>query len=1259
MRAVATLAGNYTHGLFDDEVYFHRTRYVETKETKHFVVQERDVSYRFSTHYHDYVTVLQDRLRRYGLAALQAADTEYRPNRESLPESIQFTLAAGAQLVIPVRSGVMLTTTTQAQLPDGSQLELAPAAHLYIAAPAAATAPQGLRATLVDGMTNTPLPGDLITLAAQQAFLFADTVVALDADTQVILFNGTKATVPAGTEVKLARTTTFPVAGGTPAMILKSSPRPVLYANAMDRYKPTALVQRPRPVRDLDFTTSGAYAVYNWELFFHAPMMMATHLSKNQHYAEAQRWFHYIFDPTDSTDGPEPERFWKVRPFQTTDVKRVEEILVNLATGADATLQAETANSIDAWLRAPFRPHVIARYRQQAYMYKTVMAYLDNLIAWGDSLFAQDTGEAIDEALMLYVLASSILGPRPQAVPQKGTMKPQTYDNLRKDLAKFGTVLRAVEADAPFDLLPLPVDDTAVSPQAGAVRSLGKALYFGVPPNDKLLGYWDTVADRLFKIRNSLNLQGVFRQLALFEPPIDPALLARAAAAGLDVSAIVNGLNQPLPLVRFPVLMQKALEIAQEVKTLGANLLANMEKEDGEALALLRAKHEKALLGLVEQVKYAQLQEAMKAKEGLQKSLQIAMQKYAYYELQLGKTLDQIKAAVPALVDLDRAGLEQMKLKADEGSVAPRDIAVDIATDAFAQAAGALTSGHLLSSHEVRETLFLETSQIAADVAAALGAASSAVAGMVPTFSVDAKPWGVGGSVSTGGQNIAAGIQASATAARGIADRLNFEARRAARIDGFARREREWAFQSNLAGGEITQIFKQIRAAEIREAIADLELRNHRKQMEQAAQIEQFLNEEGTNKTGKRTNKALYAYLKREVKGLYGQCFQMAFDVARKAERALQHELGDSSLSYLQFGYLAGKEGLLAGERLYMDLKRMELAYLELNRREYELTKHVSLLQVNPEALLQLRATGRCSVELTEDLFNMDGPSHYFRRIKNVAVTVPCVSGPYASVNCTLTLLKSRIRTTPTRGEQYARTNSEDTRFQEYYGSMQSIVTSHGQSDGGLFDTNLRDERYLPFENSGVISEWQLQLPANPAAGDPTQFDYNTISDVVLHIRYTAREGGDALGGLAVEDLKTRIDDAQAAGCTRLFSLRHDFPAAWAAYKDKDAPLVGGPGDKLRPITITLTPQHYPFWGKTADGQQREVTQAALIARGAGSLKVAKADGTSPDSLGAFVGDLKRAQITNKPPFTGEWKAALTADGVEDAWLLMQWGKCL
>ena len=82
-----------------------------------------------------------------------------------------------------------------------------------------------------------------------------------------------------------------------------------------------------------------------------------------------------------------------------------------------------------------------------------------------------------------------------------------------------------------------------------------------------------------------MNIEGVVRQLALFEPPIDPALLVEAAAAGLDIGSVLADLNAPLPLYRFSVLLQKAIELCNEVKALGAALLAALEKKDAEALA--------------------------------------------------------------------------------------------------------------------------------------------------------------------------------------------------------------------------------------------------------------------------------------------------------------------------------------------------------------------------------------------------------------------------------------------------------------------------------------------------------------------------------------------------------------------------------------------------------------------------------------------------------------------------------------------------
>ncbi len=926
-------------------------------------------------------------------------------------------------------------------------------------------------------------------------------------------------------------------------------------------------------------------------------------------------------------------------------MSKIEEILVNLVTNTDPLLREETIRSLREWANAPFRPHVIARFRQQAYMYKTVMAYLDNLIGWGDSLFRQDTGEAIDEAMMVYVLAANILGPRPQLVPRPSNIRPQTYANLRKDLGEFGVVIRDIEAS-----LALSPDAASGSDErAATLRSLSQSLYFCIPHNDKLVGYWDTVADRLFKIRNSLNFQGVFRQLALFEPPIDPAMLARAAAAGLDVGSIVNGLNQPLPLVRFQLLIQKAAEICQEVKSLGSNLLSAMEKEDGEAMAILRSKHERAVMDMVEQVKYAQLQEASKSKEGLLQTLALAVQRYTYYEMQLGKKVDEIEKAIPGWEELDKDSLEKLKFKMKEAAMALREIEVDIASDAESQAAQALSGGKLLSSHEVRETLLMKDAQMLTNVANDLSIASSMISA-IPEMKVSAEPWGVGGAVTVTGQSVGAVITGFGNAARGAADKLNFEARRAARIDSFARREREWAFQSNLAAGEISQIFKQLRGAEIREAIAELELRNHRKQKEHTEEIEHFLNEEGTQRTGKKTNKSLYTWMKREVKGLYAQSFQLAFDIAKKAERALQHELGNMDLSYVQFGYLAGKEGLLAGEKLYFDLKRMEMAYHDLNQREYELTKHVSLLQLNPLGLIQLRATGRCTVQLPESIFDMDGPGHYFRRVKNVAVSIPCVSGPYASVNCTLTMLKSSTRKTPLVADGYARVDAEDLRFSDNFGSLQSIVTSSAQNDSGLFETNLHDERYLPFENSGVISEWQLSLPADPSKGDPAQFDYNTISDVVLHIRYTAREGGDLLRKAAMSRIKELMDEARAAGTVRLFSVRYEFPTEWAQFQGQT------PGDRYE-LVLNLRGEHYPFWSAN---RRNQITRIDILARrtsdappanfGLGDKIISLARDPSYGDL--LVGHTAEALAIN---LEGELKLSFDAKAMADLWIAVTW----
>jgi hypothetical protein len=243
------------------------------------------------------------------------------------------------------------------------------------------------------------------------------------------------------------------------------------------------------------------------------------------------------------------------------------------------------------------------------------------------------------------------------------------------------------------------------------------------------------------------------------------------------------------------------------------------------------------------------------------------------------------------------------------------------------------------------------------------------------------------------------------------------------------------------------------------------------------------------------------------------------------------------------------------------------MAYLEQNRREFEMTRHVSLARLDPMALLKLKATGSCEVDVPEWLFDIDSPGHYMRRLKRVGVSIPCVTGPYTGVHCTLSLLRSSVRVSSLAGDQYARNeNGEDDRFRDYAGAIQSIVTSSAQNDTGLFEANVRDDRYLPFEGAGAIGTWRLELP-----NDVPQFDFESISDVVLHLRYTAREAGHLRAGAATHVKEEVLQ--QPDSLLQLFGLNSDFGDEWNQFTQ-------AANDASRKLELSVSADDFPYWLK-------------------------------------------------------------------------------
>ncbi len=161
----------------------------------------------------------------------------------------------------------------------------------------------------------------------------------------------------------------------------------------------------------------------------------------------------------------------------------------------------------------------------------------------------------------------------------------------------------------------------------------------------------------------------------------------------------------------------------------------------------------------------------------------------------------------------------------------------------------------------------------------------------------------------------------------------------------------------------------------------------------------------------------------------------------------------------------------------------------ELDRRSF------SLRLLEPAALVELLRTGRAQFEIPQWLLGTefkDGMKLYAMRIKSIALSLPCVTGPHTPANVKVRLLKSWVGWAP--GD-----NAPPLEALPDPDMASEIVTSTAVNDPALFEPSLRDERYLPVKNAGAVSRWEVSLPITP------EFDYQTISDLVLHMRLVAK----------------------------------------------------------------------------------------------------------------------------------------------------------
>jgi hypothetical protein len=439
----------------------------------------------------------------------------------------------------------------------------------------------------------------------------------------------------------------------------------------------------------------------------------------------------------------------------------------------------------------------------------------------------------------------------------------------------------------------------------------------------------------------------------------------------------------------------------------------------------------------------------------------------------------------------------------------------------------------------------------------------------------------------------------------------------------FARRAESWRHEVDMANLELAQINKQLLGANIRLKIAQRALDIHNKTIDQGQQILDFYQ-------GRFSSLGLYTWLSTAMQTLYRQAYAGAYAMARLAEQAYRFERNDDTAPMLSGSYFNPQYGgLLAGETLLAELQDMERRFIETNYRTLEIDQAFSLAQIAPDALVSLRENASCTFAIPEVFFDLFYPGQYRRRIKAVRLTIPCVTGPYTNVSATLTLQESRIRLTK---------DATDLTTVPPRRSVASAAST-AQNDAGIFEFSFRDERYMPFEGAGAVSSWTIELPSAFR-----QFDYETISDVILRIAYIAeqddglREKVEQQNGAIVKALTQSGPDGKQP-LRRLFSLRQEFPTAFNRIRHS------APNTQVK---LAIADKHLPIFLRNRNIQ---MTKAELLLRTPPSQSLQnlniKVDATNCTSFPAdpVLGNLPSCAVTLAPGLIGDHTISIANAG--------------
>jgi hypothetical protein len=194
----------------------------------------------------------------------------------------------------------------------------------------------------------------------------------------------------------------------------------------------------------------------------------------------------------------------------------------------------------------------------------------------------------------------------------------------------------------------------------------------------------------------------------------------------------------------------------------------------------------------------------------------------------------------------------------------------------------------------------------------------------------------------------------------------------------------------------------------------------------------------------------------------------------------------------------------------------------------------------------------------------------------------------------------------------------------------------------------LRDERYLPFEGHGAVSEWKLELN-----NDFRNFDPASISDVILHVRYSARQGGAVLGTKVKTELNSHFDQIiktfeNGTGLFKMISMKADFSTEFHRLLHPSGP--------AQTLSFNVTQNHVPYWLSAKDLEIDAAVPVTVL------LKLKTGQTVNLNTLNmqlngqgvsfappVVLGELKQGSSNQSGAFTGTWTLASTSNSLDPA----------